>query len=256
MHANIRIERDGAVVCLHLQRPERKNALTADMYAALADAIVAAADDARVRVLLITGGADCFTAGNDLGEFTRGGAVDTDAPVFRFLGALATSEKPVVAAVCGVAIGIGTTLLAHCDLVYAADDACFRLPFVNLGLCPEAASSLLLPRLAGHARASEWLLLGEPFSAEAAREAGLVNEVLPAADVLPRARARALQLAGQPPAAVRVTRQLLRRADRAAVEQALAYEAQAFIGRLASPEAAEAFAALAEKRPPDFSAFD
>lgn len=256
MQGEIRISREQAVLCLRVHRPGRRNALTNELYGALADAILGAQDDPAVRVLLITGGEDCFTAGNDLGEFAAGPPADNDAPVFRFLSALVACEKPLVAAVCGVAVGIGTTLLCHCDLVYAAQDARFQLPFVSLGLCPEAASSLLLPRLAGHARASEWLLLGEPFGAEAAQAAGLVNEVLPAGEVLPRALARAQQLARQPPAAVRLTRQLLKAADRAAVERTLGIEAQAFLGRLASPEAAEAFAAFAEKRAPDFSRFD
>lgn len=256
MTDTVLLTRDGAIACLRLHRPEKKNALTADMYAALAAAIAAAEAEPAVRVLLITGGEDCFTAGNDLGDFVAHPPDGFDSPVFRFLSALAGAAKPLVAAVCGVAVGIGTTLLLHCDLVYAAEDARFRLPFVNLGLCPEAASSLLLPRLAGHVRAAEWLLLGEPFDAHAARAAGLVNEVLPRGEVLPRALAQARRLAAQPPAAVRLTRSLLKAAGHEELTRTLRTEALAFVERLGSPEAAEALAAFAQKRPPDFSRFD
>ncbi|PWV58862.1 enoyl-CoA hydratase-related protein [Plasticicumulans acidivorans] len=255
MTDTVRLRRDGAVAIIELWRRDKKNALTADMYDALSAHIHAAEADPSVRVLLLHGGDD-FTAGNDLKDFLANPPSGADSPVFRFLLALAACRKPLVAAVTGVAVGVGTTLLAHCDLVYAAEDARFLLPFVNLGLCPEAASSYLLPLLAGHVRAAEWLLLGEPFDARAALAGGLINEILPAADVLPRALARAQRLAAQPAAAVRVTRELLRAQRQPLVEEVIRREGAAFVERLASPEAAEAFAAFAEKRKPDFSRFN
>jgi enoyl-CoA hydratase/carnithine racemase len=245
--------REGAVQRIQINRPEKKNALTADMYAAIADAIKAADADSGVRVVLVHGAGDAFTAGNDLQDFLANAPRYSDAPVFRFLNAISHVEKPMIAAVAGVAVGVGTTLLLHCDLVYAADGTRFALPFVNLGLCPEAASSFLLPTIAGYQRAAELLLLGEPFDAARAREIGIVTDVVPAEILMMRAQEAAQKLAEKPAASVRITKRLMRRAWLPAIESALAEEIRAFGERLGSPEAKEAFSAFLEKRKPDFS---
>lgn len=256
MSEHILTERRDGVLRIEIRRAEKKNALTAPMYAALADALGGADTDAAVRVVLVHGQPGTFTAGNDLGEFLDNPPLSAEAPVFRFIDGLRTLEKPLVAAVTGIAVGIGTTLLLHCDLAYCGASARFQLPFVNLGLCPEAASSLLLPRLAGHVRAAEILLLGESFDAAAALKIGLVNEVLDDAAVLYRAADRAAQLASQPAAAVRLTKRMLKAADAELVSRTMNEEAEHFRRRLASPEAKEAFAAFLAKRRPDFSAFN
>jgi enoyl-CoA hydratase/carnithine racemase len=245
--------REGAVQRIQINRPEKKNALTADMYAAIADAIKAADADSGVRVVLIHGAGDAFTAGNDLQDFLANAPRYSDAPVFRFLNAISHAEKPMIAAVAGVAVGVGTTLLLHCDLVYAAEGTKFALPFVNLGLCPEAASSFLLPTIAGYQRAAELLLLGEPFDAARAREIGVITEIVPAEILMMRAQEAAQKLAEKPAASVRITKRLMRRAWLPAIEAALAEEIRAFGERLGSPEAKEAFSAFLEKRKPDFS---
>jgi len=248
--------REGAVQRIQLNRPDKKNAITTAMYAALADAIVAADADRSVRVMLLHGAGDAFTAGNDLHDFLANPAQSEDRPAFRFLHAISHAAKPIVAAVHGVAIGIGTTMLGHCDLVYAAEGTRFHLPFVNLGLCPEGASSVLLPLTAGYQRAAELLMLAEPFDAAKAREIGLVTEVVPGSQLLAAAAAAAQRLAAKPPQSLRVTKQLLKRALMPQIEAALAAELQAFAARLASPEAKEAFTAFFEKRPADFSKHD
>lgn len=252
---NIVIEKVQGVLRVEICRPEKRNALTAAMYGRLAEAFQEAASDPAIRVLLLHGQPAAFTAGNDLAEFLNDPPMNEDAPVFRFLEALRLFPKPFLAVVTGVAVGVGTTMLLHGDLVYAGEGAKFQLPFVSLGLCPEAASSLLLPALTGHARAAEIVLLGEPFDAGRAREIGLVNAVLPEAEVLDHALARARQLAAQPPAAVRLAKQLLRRSQAALVAEAMAEEDRQFMARLTSPEAKEAFAAFLGKRKPDFSQF-
>ncbi|MCC6608074.1 MAG: enoyl-CoA hydratase [Burkholderiales bacterium] len=249
------IRREDALLRIQLNRPAKKNALTAGMYAAIAEALRRANADAGVRVVLIHGVPEAFTAGNDLQDFLANPPTGDAAPVKEFLQALAHVEKPFVAAVTGAAVGVGTTMLLHCDLVYAAEDARFALPFVNLGLCPEAASSFLLPAIAGYQRAAELLLLGEPFDAARAREAGIVNEVLAPDLVLTAAEQAAHKLAAKPPAAVRVTKRLLKAQMRAMTDAALAEELREFLERLVSPEAKEAFAAFLEKRKPDFSKF-
>ncbi len=249
----ILIERSGAVLRIEFNRPEKKNAITAAMYGALADALVAADADDAVRVVLIHGKPDVFTSGNDLSDFLANPPRGEDGAPFRFLRVISHFGKPVVAAVSGAAIGIGTTLLLHCDLVYAAVGTRFALPFVNLGLVPEAASSFLLPRLAGWPRAAELLLLGEPFSAEKAREVGLVNDVLAPEELLTAAMATAKKLAQKPPGALRLTKSLMKDGLIAQVEQAMSREGKIFAGRLDSPEAKEAFSAFLEKRKPDFS---
>lgn len=247
--------RDG-VARIEINRPEKKNALTAAMYQALADAIKAAEADAGVRVMLIHGKMDLFTAGNDLQDFLDNPPRDDKRPVFQFLYGISQAQKPIVAAVAGAAVGIGTTMLLHCDLVYAAPNARLQLPFVNLGLVPEAGSSLLLPALAGYQRAAELLLLGEPFSAHKGKEIGLVTEVVPEDQLLDTAMAQAKKLAGKPAASLRLTKRLMKQGQQAAVAQQIKLESGHFGERLGSPEAKEAFSAFLQKRKPDFGQFN
>ncbi len=255
MSDHVLTELEGGVLRVTIHRPEKKNALTVAMYAALAEALRQAEADPAVRVVLLCGTGDAFTAGNDLGDFVANPPSGESSPVFAFLGAISTAAKPVVAAVHGPAIGIGTTLLLHCDLVLATPDARLQLPFVTLGLSPEAASSYLLPLAVGPQRAAELLLFGEPFSGEQAHAWGLVNELTVEGDLLDRATKRAEALAARPPASVRLTKSFLRRPHAEAVQATLRAEAEAFLERLQSPEAAEAFTAFFEKRAPDFSSF-
>lgn len=252
---NVLVTLDGAIQRVTINRPDKKNALTADMYAAIAEALRAADADAGVRAVLIHGAGDAFTAGNDLQDFLANAPRYSDAPVFRFLDAVSHAEKPLVAAVSGVAVGVGTTMLLHCDLVYAEEGAKLALPFVNLGLCPEAASSFLLPAIVGYQRAAELLLLGEPFDARKAWELGLVTEVVPGGQALTCAEAAARKLAEKPAASVRITKQLMKRTLMPVIEATLAEEIRHFGERLGSPEAKEAFAAFLEKRRPDFTKF-
>ena len=251
----ILVARDGAVQRITINRPEKKNALTTAMYTAFAEAIRAADGDAGVRVMLIEGAGDAFTAGNDLQDFLAQASRGGPRPVLDFLQVFSHAAKPIVAAVHGVAVGVGTTMLAHCDLVYAAEGTRFSMPFVNLGLCPENASSFLLPSILGYQRAAELLMFGEPFDAAKAREIGLVNAVVPAAGLGATAMAAAQKLAAKPPESLRLTKRLLRRAWMPEIEAALAAESKAFAERLSSPEAKEAFTAFLEKRGPDFSRF-
>jgi enoyl-CoA hydratase/carnithine racemase len=249
----IRMETAGGVMSLAFDRPERRNAITSAMYAQLADGLAQAAADRSVRVVVLRGDENVFTAGNDLGDFQNNPPQGTDTPVQRFLRGLLDFDKPLVAAVCGHAVGVGTTMLLHCDLVYAGDNARFALPFVNLGLCPEAASSLLLPRLAGHPKAAEALLFGEPFGAGDALAMGLVNEVLPPAQAIARARERAEALATRPLESLVTTKRLMRAPVRDACARAMESEGEHFRRMLREPAAREAFAAFMEKRRPDFS---
>jgi enoyl-CoA hydratase/carnithine racemase len=251
----ILVARDGAIQRITINRPEKKNALTTAMYTAFAEAIRAADGDAGVRVMLVEGAGDAFTAGNDLQDFLAHAAQQGPRPVLDFLQVFSHAAKPIVAAVHGVAVGVGTTMLAHCDLVYAAEGARFSMPFVNLGLCPENASSFLLPSILGYQRAAELLMFGEPFDAAKAREVGLVNAVVPAAELGATATAAARKLAAKPPESLRLTKRLMRRAWMPEIEAALAAESKAFVERLSSPEAKEAFTAFLEKRAPDFSRF-
>ena len=245
---------EGGIATIAFARPDKKNAITAAMYAAMADGLAAAAADAAVRVVLVVGSDACFTAGNDLQDFLANPPTG-DSPVFRFLRTLAAFPKPIVTAPCGPAVGIGTTMLLHCDLVYAGDNARFATPFAQLGVCPEAASGLLLPAIAGWQRAAEKLLLGEPFGAEEAREMGLVNRVLPAAEAIGVARAQAAKLAALPPASLRETKRLMKHALGDAIPAQMAAEGEVFGRMLRAPEAREAFTAFFEKRRPDFSSF-
>src|SRR3990167_5453954 len=195
MSTDILVHTDAAVMTITLNRVEKKNSITSAMYAAMADALDAAHADAAVRAVVIQGHESIFSAGNDIGDFLNGPPATHESPVFRFLRGIATFPKPLVAAVCGPAVGVGTTMLFHCDLVYAGDNAAFSMPFLNRGLCPEAASSLLVPQMFGYPRAAEALLLGEPFMAEAALEVGLVNRVLPPLEAAGYAQAVARKLA-------------------------------------------------------------
>ena len=251
--SDILVHTEDGVTTLSFNRLERKNSITAAMYAAMADAVEQAAADATVRVLLIQGHETVFSAGNDIGDFLNQPPATQDAPVFRFLRAIAGFPKPLIAAVSGPAVGIGTTLLFHCDLVYAGDNAAFSMPFVNLGLCPEAASSLLVPQMFGYHRAAEALLLGEPFMAEAALEAGLVNRVLPPTEANAYAQAQARKLAAKPLSSLVETKRLMKKGQTAVVLQQMAEEGQSFGRMLREPAAREAFTAFMEKRKPDFS---
>jgi enoyl-CoA hydratase/carnithine racemase len=249
MSTHVKTSTAERIASIELHRPEKKNALTLEMYQAMAQAIAVAEADAGVHVILLHGQADCFTAGNDLADFlAAGGAPLESSPPARFLEAIRTARKPVVAAVGGVAVGIGTTMLLHCELVYAAPNARFQLPFVPMGLAPEGGSSLLLPMLAGYQRAAELLLLGRPFGAEAAVAAGLVNEVVPAERLLEHAREVARAVAALPPESVRITKELLKRPTAAALEERMAEELRLFGERLTSPEALAALTAFFQRR--------
>ena len=253
--SDINISRDGAVLIIAFNRPAKKNAITAAMYQAMADALKQADEDAAVRTVLLKGTPDIFTAGNDLEDFLKNPPSGQDSPVFQFLYNVSHAKKPLVAAVNGAAVGVGTTMLLHCDAVYAADNAKFSMPFTTLGLCPEAASSLLLPAIAGYQRAAEKLLFGEPFGAVEAKEMGFVTQVLPAAEVAAHALSRAQKLAALPASSVRTTKALMRGAHLKAVEAQMTDESAHFRKMLTSPEAKEAFGAFFEKRKPDFSKF-
>jgi enoyl-CoA hydratase/carnithine racemase len=253
---SIEVHTEGGIATIAFARPDKKNAITAAMYAAMADGLAAAAADPAVRAVLITGSAECFTAGNDLQDFLANPPSGGESPVWRFVNGLAGFAKPVVAAPCGPTVGVGTTLLLHCDLVYAGDNARFSVPFAALGLCPEAASSLLMPAIAGWQRAAEKLLLGESFGADEAREMGIVNRVLPAAEAIGFARSQAAKLAALPPASLRETKRLMKGAMAEAIPKRMAEEGEVFGRMLRAPEAREAFTAFFEKRRPDFSRFD
>lgn len=240
------------ILTITFNRPDKKNALTSAMYASLADALEKADTESDVRVILFTGNGGAFTAGNDLQDFLNNPPAGEETPVFRFLRAISTISKPMIAVVSGVAVGVGTTMLLHCDLVYAAENAKFSLPFVNLALVPEAASSLLLPRMIGHHRASELLLLGEPFTAATAKEYGIVNAVHAEDRLLDEAMQVARKIAAKPPTAVRLTKQLLRQ-SKGDVAGQMAAEGVHFRAQLKSAEAREAMTAFFEKRPPKFS---
>jgi enoyl-CoA hydratase/carnithine racemase len=252
--------RSGGVLTIEFNRAERKNAITTAMYQAIADALLDGDKDPGVRAVLLTGKPEIFTAGNDLDDFLRNsapvpGVSPQDRPVFQFMRALSGMSKPVVAAVSGAAIGIGTTMLMHCDLVYAGDNAKFSLPFAQLGLCPEFGSSLLLPQLAGYPRAAEKLMLGEPFGAQEALEMGLVSKVLPAAELRAFAEQQAAKLAALPAASIRATKALMKRPGQQQLAETLAIEGKQFFDMLQGAEAKEAFTAFFEKRKPDFSRF-
>jgi enoyl-CoA hydratase/carnithine racemase len=245
MSEHVQVERDGDVLAVTLSRPERRNAITVAMYAALADAIENTADDASLRLITIRGEGQDFTAGNDLGDFLAEMPRDaSDIPVWRLLRALARNEVPIVAAVHGNAVGIGTTMLFHCDLVVAEQGTRFVMPFVDLGLVPEAASSLLLPRLAGRRRAARYLLLGEAFGPEEALEFGLVSHIAEPGRLLPMLDAIVAALRAKPAEALRLTQRLLRRDQADKLLQRMALENGHFSERLTSSEVREAITAF------------
>jgi enoyl-CoA hydratase/carnithine racemase len=252
--ADVRVHDEAGVRTLTLARLDKKNSITQAMYAALADALAAAAADEGTRVVVIQGHETVFSAGNDIGDFlARPPQPEAEPPVMRFLFGIARFPKPLVAAVCGPAVGIGTTMLLHCDLVVAGDNAAFSLPFVNLGLCPEAASSLLLPQLLGYQRAARALLLGEPFSAQTALEFGLVGQVLPPAEVAAAAQALARKLCERPLASLIETKRLMKQGATEAVLRQMQDEGKSFGRMLHEPAAREALQAFMERRRPDFS---
>ncbi len=253
---SIATSKQDGILTIEFDRPERKNAITVAMYQAMADAIAQGEGDPEVRVLLICGKPDMFTAGNDLEDFLGAPQPGLDSPVFVFMRILSQASKPVIAAVAGPAVGIGTTMLLHCDMVYAADNAVFSMPFAQLGVCPEFASSLLLPQIAGYQRAAALLMLGETFTAGQACEMGMVNKVVPVSELMSTARSKALALVAQPPASLRITKQLMKRAQVSTVQDVIADEGRQFIAMLGAPEAKEAFTAFFQKRKPDFSKFD
>lgn len=249
----IRVHTEAGVCTLTLNRVERKNAFTQAMYDACADALAAAATDPAVRVFVIQGHETVFSAGNDIADFLNRPESTDDSPVFRFLRGLAQFPKPLLAAVCGPAVGVGTTMLLHCDLVYAGDNAAFSMPFVNLGICPEAASTLLVPQLMGYQRAAEALLLGEPFFAEAALEVGMVNRILPPLEANGYAQAQARKIAVKPLNSLMETKRLMKKGQMQRVLETMREEGDVFGRMLKEPAAIEAFNAFLEKRKPDFS---
>ena len=244
---------DAGVMTITLNRVARKNSITADMYSALADALESANHDVAVRAVVIQGHETVFSAGNDIGDFLNNPPATSEAPVFRFLRGLSSFPKPIVASVCGPAVGIGTTMLFHCDLVYAGDNAAFSMPFVNLGLCPEAASSFLAVQLMGYPRAAEALLLGEPFMAETALEMGLITRIVPPAEANALAQRQAQKLAAKPLTSVMETKRLMKKGNAGMVAERMAEEGASFGRMLQEPAAREAFSAFMEKRRPDFS---
>ena len=244
---------EASVTTITLNRVDKKNSITSAMYAAMADALEQAQQDATVRVVVIQGHATVFSAGNDIGDFLNNPPGGEDSPVFRFMRTVSSFTKPLVAAVCGPAVGIGTTMLLHCDLVYAGDNAAFAMPFVNLGLCPELASSLLLPQMLGYHRAAEALLLGEPFMAEAALEVGLVNRIVPPTEANAVAQAQARKLAAKPLSSLLEIKRLMKKGQASLVAQQIGEENASFGRMLREPAAREALGAFMEKRKPDFS---
>ncbi len=255
MTSEVQMNCENGVMEICLNRPERKNALNLAMYQALASHFQNIRNQTAIRVVLLTGEGACFTSGNDLNDFASAPQeYDDKHPLIQFMLGLLDCPVPVVAAVEGVAVGIGTTMLLHCDFVYASAESVFQLPFVNLGLCPEYASSFLLPRIAGHVRAAEMLMLGEKFSAEFALECGMINGIYSS----PRNKAMetCVKLSKQAPAAIRLTKKLLKSENAEDVLRVMMHESELFKARLQSPEFGEAVTAFFEKRPADFSKFE
>jgi len=249
------IDTAGGVMTITFNRLDKKNSFTQAMYSGMASALTQAQTDSAVRAVVFQGHETIFSSGNDIGDFLTLPPNAQDSPVFQFLRAISSFGKPIVAAVCGPAVGIGTTLLFHCDLVYAGDNAAFSMPFVNLGVCPEAGSSLLAPQRMGYGRAAEALLLGEPFMAEAALEMGLVSRIVPPAEATALAQRQAQKLAAKPVSALVATKRLMKQGQADVLAQRMAEEGIIFGRMLGEPAAREAFTAFMEKRRPDFSAF-
>ncbi len=240
------------ILTIRFNRPDKKNALTKAMYASLADAMNDAQASDEVRVILFVGQTDCFTSGNDLSDPPDG----LDGPLGRFIQAIMTCSKPVIAAPCGMAVGIGVTMLMYCDLVYCGEDTTLRAPFVSLGICPELGSSYVLPTLIGYQRACELFLTGEAINAETACEFGLVNATVPNATAEQFARTKAKLIAAQPPNAVRTTKMLMRRWGQPLAQDANKLEMEYLLSMVKGPEVREAVSAFVQKRPPDFSRFN
>ncbi|NJJ56428.1 MULTISPECIES: enoyl-CoA hydratase-related protein [unclassified Pseudomonas] len=245
----ILLQRERGLLTLQLNRPDKKNALTRAMYSQLAQALEQADADPDINAVLIQGSSGCFTAGNDIGDFLEQPPSDLDSPAFHFMKSLLNCRKPVIAAVAGAAVGIGTTLLLHCDLVYISRDARLRMPFVNLGLCPEFGASLILPRLLGHAKAAELLLLGEGFTGEQAAAWGMATEALGSGEAaLAKAREMAERFEALAPGAVQVSKQLMKSVDREQLRQVIEEEGALFVQRLKSPEAIAALSGFMDRR--------
>lgn len=246
---------ENQILTISFDRPDKMNAITNEMYLAAEKALLDSADNSEVRVALFKGEGGNFTSGNDLVDFIKNPPKDNEPPVLKFLLALARYPKPVVAAINGLAVGIGTTMLAHCDYVVAAEDARFKLPFVDLGVCPEGGSSLLFPNMMGHSLAAELLMVADIFGAEKAKQAQLLNEIVAADQVLALAQKVAGKLARKAPSALRTTKAMLKKSYLAELEERITTEIHSFAKLLNSPEAKEALGAFMEKRKPDFSKF-
>ena len=251
--SDIVTEISGGILRVELNRPEQKNAMTADMYTSLAGILRDADKDEAVRVVLWHGAGDAFCAGNDIGDFLKNPPGPGESPQAALINAFIAFEKPIVAAVQGAAIGGGTTMLTHCDFVYAGESAKFKLPFIDLALVPEFGSSFSIPARVGHLRAAELLLLGDPFTAARAAELGLVTRVVPDSDLLATAAATAQKLAAKPAGALRASKRLIKQAWIDQVGAAAKSEGREFTERLHSAEAIEAFTAFREKRLPNFT---
>ena len=252
--SHITTELADRILTIRFTRQDKKNAVTQDMYLAIATALREAEKNPEVRVVLFAGQPDCFCSGNDIADFLKMPAASTDGPIPQFMLAMTEINKPVLAAASGIAVGIGVTLLLHCDLVYLGEQTKLNMPFINLGICPEFASTYILPRLMGHQRACE-LLLGEPFDAAKARDYGIANALVPNAEVENVARKKALAIAQLPPNAVRTTKALLRRWSAEVTATAIKVEVDHFMPMLKQAEAGEALQAFMQKRKPDFSRF-
>jgi enoyl-CoA hydratase/carnithine racemase len=246
-------ERSEGILRVQFNRPAKKNAMTSAMYTGLADLLNEADQDDNINVVLLYGAGDSFSAGNDLEDFAKNPPGPGDSPQARLINALIRFGKPLVAAVHGVAIGGGTTILTHCDFVYAAENTKFQIPFINLALVPEFGSSYSLPRQIGYLQAAELILLGGTFNAARASELGLVTAVVPDPNLLAKATETAQALARKPAVALRICKDLMKRPQREQLEQAVASELQEFAVRVRSAETQEAITAFFEKRPPDFS---
>lgn len=244
------------LLTITINRPDRKNSFTNAMYSSIGDAFLNAETNTVVKAVLLKGHEGCFSAGNDLGDFLNNPPTTLQAPVFRFLRAIAACSKPIVAQVAGVAVGIGTTMLLHCDLVYASSNAKFSMPFVKLGLCPEAASSLLFPRLSGYQKATEWLLLGDMFSAQKASEAGIVSDVIAPENLDAHVQAQIKKILDLPLAGLITTKRLMKSHSDSAVAKIMAEEGEMFMSMIPQPPAQEAFKAFGEKRAPNFKQFE
>ena len=246
-------ERSGSILRVQLNRPAKKNAMTMSMYVTLANILNDAAKDEQVHVVLWHGAGDSFCAGNDVEDFLKNPPGPGESPQARLMNAFIHFDKPLIAAVQGAAIGGGTTMLTHCDFVYAGESATFQMPFINLGLVPEFGSSCSVPIRIGHIRAAELILLGLPFDARRAAELGLVTRVVPDQELLATATETAQKLAEKPAGALQACKRLMKRSSREQIEQAMKVEGEEFASRVRSAEAREAFTAFLEKRPPNFS---